>query len=81
MMEKYMSFKEFYEVYTKKLINAKYKEERLPLGGYRRIYETGDVYEHLVRLKEGAMPNWHGYYDVNYLTFTSKLNGKIIKMK
>lgn len=81
MMEKYMTFREFYEVYTKKLANSKYQEQPLPLGGYRLIYETGDIYEHVVGVKEGAMPNWHGYYDANNLVSISKFNGKIIRMK
>ena len=76
-----MTFGEFYEVYTKKLINAKYKEQPLKNGGYRRIYATGDVYEYIVELKEGARPNWHGFYEMDDFINTSKLNDRIIKIK
>jgi hypothetical protein len=78
---KTMTFNEFYEVYTKKLINTKYKEQPLKHEGYRRIYESGDVYEYIVKLKEDATLNWNGHYDMDDFIYTSKLNDKIIKIK
>ncbi len=78
---KTMSYDEFREVYTKKLLKVKYRTEPLKFDGYRRIYETGDVYEYIVELKEGAKPNWHGLYEAKDFVCTAKLNGRIIKMK
>lgn len=72
---KTMTFNEFYEMYTKKLISAKHKEQPLKYGGYRRIYESGDIYEYIVELKEDARPNWHGLYERDDFTYTNKLNG------
>lgn len=78
---KTMTFNEFYEVYTKKLLKTKYRTEPLKFDGYRNIYESGDVYEYIVELKEDARPNWNGFYDMDDFINTAKLNGRIIKMK